>query len=160
MKIIIGFSRARAWYKIGSKAIQLSENRNFSHCIIEFIEHDQNVVAQASHGMVNLVNKEIFLQDNIIAKEYTLNVTNEQYQEFIKFIYENLGKPYSTMQLLLLAIKKLAKFEIKSYNKDKYYICSEFAARICKSMGLSMPEELDYVTPSDLDKLLSEQVGL
>lgn len=159
MNIInIGFSRAKRWYKVGSVVIAKSEARDYSHVYVEYTCQITGVelIAQASHGMVNLMNKVIFLENNIIAKQYVLQCTDKQNLDIMTFIANSLGTPYSMSQVLLLGIKTAFKFQIKSYNKDKYYICSEFAARLCKILDIVMPEELDYVTPSDLDRILSE----
>ncbi len=157
MSIIIGFSKARSPWKLGSKAIQLADARDYSHCYIRYVCSDTNVelIAQASHGFVNLVFSDTFKIDNIIVKEYLLECTDAERLSMLIFIQKSLGKPYSKFQLLCIAIKKVFKFEIKSYNKDKYYICSEFAARVCSISGIQVPDNLDYIEPTDLDTILS-----
>jgi hypothetical protein len=161
MKIVIGFSRSRSFWKLGSKAIQISEKRNFGHAYIKI--HcpitDKPLIAQASHGSVNMMALPIFLQNNIVVKEYEIDCTSEEFKDLMGFVCDNLGVPYSQMQIIEIAIKKVLHLEIKSYNKDKYFICSEFAARACQIIKIEMPNtNLDYFTPSNLEVVLAEAV--
>ena len=158
MKIIIGFSRSKSPWKLGSKAIQISEKRNFGHAYIKLQcpISDKPLIAQASHGSVNMMALPIFLDNNIIVKEYEIECGIAEFKDLMTFICDNLGVPYSQMQILEIAIKKVLHFEIKSYNKDKYFICSEFAARACQIIKVDIPDtNLDYFTPSNLEFILS-----
>lgn len=161
MVLVVGFSRAKSKYKVLSTAIQAINNRDYSHCYLRYecLTTGVPLIAQASHGYVNLVSLEIFKQDNVIVKEYILTVPEHKVIELFTFICKSLGTPYSKTQLLLLMIKELLHFQIPSYNKDKYYICSEYAARICAFLGVPVPEYLDYVRPTDMDKIL-ENAGV
>lgn len=158
MEIIVGFSKAKSIFKIGSTIIQKTDCREYSHCYIRHTNKITQVelIAQASHGFVNLVNKDIFTEENIIIKEYSIPCTDAQHLDILTFIDNNLGKPYSRLQLILIGIKKILHFEIKYYDRGASYICSEFAARICSFANIKVPVELDYVEPSDLDKILQD----
>jgi hypothetical protein len=161
MKIIIGFSRSKSPWKLGSKAIQISEKRNFGHAYLKVIcpLTDRPLIAQASHGSVNMMALPVFLENNIVVKEYEIECTPEEFKNLMDFVCDKLGVPYSQWQILEIAIKKLIHFEIKSYNKDKYFICSEFAARACQIIKVDMPDtNLDYFTPSNLEFVLSMAV--
>lgn len=157
-KLIIGFSRSKSPWKVGSQVIQIGEKRDFSHAYIRYIcpITGVDIVAQASHGFVNEMNFDIFKEHNIIVEEYELPCIDEQFINTLKFIKINLGIDYSKIQILFIAIKKLLHFEIKVYNQDKEFICSEFAARICEITGVTMPTYLDYFTPSDLNTLIKD----
>jgi len=65
--IIIGFSRSRSPWKIGSRLIQISEKRPFSHAYFRYTcpISGKQIVNQASHGYINEVEYEIFKEDNI-----------------------------------------------------------------------------------------------
>lgn len=160
MDIIIGFSRAKSPWKIGSKIIAESEKRNYSHAYIRFACEVTGVqlVYQASLGMVNAYSYELFKAHNVIVEEYILTASGrEQDIELLTFLQKNLGKPYSKIQIMLLTLKKLFNFEVKYSNNDAEFICSELAARI---VLVVLPEanvnNLDYYTPSDLNKLVNE----
>lgn len=157
MELIIGFSRAKSPFAIGSKAIAISEKTNFSHVFIKTndLETGLIMVYQASHGFVNTITLNNFTVDNIIAKEYTLSVTPQEYTSILIFMKDNLGIPYSRLQLVLIAIKKLFHTELNIRNNSKAEICSEFGARVAKLDGINVGTDLDYETPSDLDKILT-----
>lgn len=156
--LIVGFSKANSPFKIGSTVIQKVDCRDFSHCFIKYTDATTKVelIAQASHGFVNLVSEAIFIEENIIVKEYAVECTPDQYLEILTFTHNNLGKPYSKLQLILIGIKKLLHIQINHFDRGASYICSEFAARLCSFAGIKVPSELDYVDPSDLDKILQE----
>lgn len=154
--VSICFSRAKSDYAIFSKGIQLLEKRRYGHAFVKYVCEltGVTIVAQASHGLVNKMSYDIFLLSNTVVKEYKLSCEDSEYVKLLTFIKKNLGVSYGGTQIFLILIKKLFALEIKSYNKDKYFICSEFAAFACSILSIKVPEHLDYVTPSDLDTLL------
>ena len=154
--IIVGFSRARSPWKVGSKIISASEKRKYSHVYIRYKDSVTGVelVCQASHGYVNEVSFEIFQEDNIIVEEYDLETTSEQTLEILTYLKKNLGKPYSILQLIFIAIKKLFKVNLKLRDGDKSFICSELGAKVCKFKKIPMNDDLDLKTPSDLNMVL------
>lgn len=154
-EIIIGFSKARSPWKIGSKIIQLGEKRAYSHVYIKYKDFltDLTIYSQASLGMVNEMVEGVFIDHNITVKEYLLNTNLQQFIDIITFIRSNLGKPYSKLQLFFIALKKAFGVEIGRKNKDMAFICSELGARVCQIVNIST-KEADFITPSDLDKLL------
>lgn len=163
-KIIIGFSKSRNPLKIGSQIIRSVEKRDFSHAYVKFTEPitSKVLIAQASHGYVNMTAPDIFEEHNIIVEEYEVSLSDEQFIEILKFVYENLGKDYSVFQLVLIGIKKILHIELTEYeNRDEAYICSEFAARLLQLAGKEMPKDLDFVTPSDLRTIItSNNIGM
>lgn len=161
MRIIVGFSRAKDSFKFGSTIIRLVEKQPFSHAYIRYECPITQVmlVAQASHGLVNQCNFDIFLLDNVIVEEYEIECNQSQFIDMLKFIHLNLGKPYSTTQIILIGIKKLFHIEIDIKNQDTKYICSEWAYRICEMFGILYVGNLDYMTPSDLNKLVKDKYG-
>lgn len=156
MTFIVGFSKARSPWKVGSKLIQEGEKRNFSHAYIKYMTEGMEVVAQASHGYVNQISVDRFNSQNITVEEYIVTCTDQDMLNIKQFVIKNLGAEYSKLQLLLLGIKKILHFEIPVDNKDSKFICSEFALRILDVINLPDPvENKDYETPSDLQRLVS-----
>ena len=160
MIITVGFSKSKAWYNVGSLAIQLAEKRPFSHCYIKYTHPVTcvEIISQAAHGFLNQFDIDIFKQNNVIVEEYDFDVTKEQYRDMLLYIHTNLGKSYGYLELVLIAIKKLFHFEINIHDGDKTYICSEFALRICEILNIITSSiDQDYITPSDLNKLIKEK---
>lgn len=160
MDIIIGFSRAKSPWKIGSKIIAEAEKRDYSHAYVKIINPFTKItlVYQASLGMVNMYNYNLFLEHNTVVEEYTMTATQENYKEILTFLHSNVGKPYSKTQVMFLSIKKLLGFEVKYQNKDEEFICSELAVRVIEIVipGTTYDTSIDYVTPSDLNRLVNQ----
>ena len=112
------------------------------------------MISQASHGMVHECCLEEFLKANIIAEQYEITCSDEQFLEFLIFNKKHLGAKYSRLQIVGLALVKL--FHIKQWfkNGDEEFICSEWSARVCQILNEPMPSDLDSFTPSDLREQL------
>ncbi len=157
MEITIGFSHASSAWMIGSKIIEDVEKRPFSHVYVKVTDLDGiPMVYQASHGMVNCVTYQGFKTANTVVKEYTLQCTPKQYQDTIIFLKENLGVPYSQSQIVMIGIKKVFHVEMNLHNGINEEICSELGARVCQILGINVGNDLDFTTPSDLDKILTK----
>lgn len=160
MMITVGFSRAKDWWLIGSKAIAAIEKRPYSHAFIKYESSmtGMELIAQASHGCINAMNYERFLSVNTVVKEYEFDISPDDFTFMMDYIETNLGTPYSRLQIFLLALKKIFKIEVNIHNKDEAFICSEFIARILEIIGIIPKiEDTDYLTPSDLDTLLQNR---
>lgn len=162
MKITVGFSKAKSWWAIGSKAIAMAEKRPFSHSYVKYncpvtgIE----LVVQASHGCVNITNYERFKITNIVVEEYTFEVDSDRFQGFMEYINRMVGAPYSTTQILCLAIKKVFRIELNVHNKSLEFICSELSSKICEVLEILEPVvDQDYITPSDFNKLIKKKIN-
>lgn len=158
MKFIVGFSKAKSPWKFGSKIIQLVENRPFSHCYIRYDSPATgiNLVSQASHGYVNLVNSCVFFKENDQIEEYEIDCTDEQFKDIQIFTHKNLGVKYSQTELILIGIKKLFNIKLNIRDYDESFICSEWAARICQIDGIDLIDiiDQDYLTPSDFNEII------
>lgn len=156
-QIVVGFSRSRSPWKIGSRIIASVESRNFSHAFIQYncLLTNTAIVSQASHGFVNEMTLEIFELHNIITHKYTINCEDSEFIDMLKFIRSNLGIPYSMMQIVFIGLRKLFGISTNVNNRDKAFICSEWAARICSILKITVPDNLDTFSPSDLNELLS-----
>lgn len=156
-KIVIGFSRAKNPWALGSAIIRASEKRNFSHAFIMYEDPitKLTMISQASHGMVHDCFLDEFLKANIIVKKYEIECSNDQWLDFYTFNRKHQGVKYSMFQLIGLSIVKLFHIKLWFKNGDREFICSEWAGRVCVILNKPMPENLDEITPSDLDKYLS-----
>jgi hypothetical protein len=155
---IVGYSRAKSPWKIGSTVIQEVEKRNFGHvyirytCLLTGIE----VVAQASHGYVNEMNYDIFQEQNVVVREYEVICSDEDFINMLKFIRTNLGRDYDQLAILIIGLKKIFGIKIQANNRDKHFICSEFGARVCQIVKLPLDVlNLDYFTPSQSELFMS-----
>lgn len=154
--IIIGFSRAIG-FKPLSKLICLFERTNYSHVYIKFSNKhfgDYDIY-QASKGFVNHITQEVFLEQNIIIKEYEIPCNNKL--EIIGFVRRKLGKPYSLRSLFGIFFARFGIKISKLFDGEKAYICSELGARVlqqCKINNLEV--DVDKITPRQLYEILEK----
>mgnify|MGYP000644984026 CR=1 FL=1 len=122
-------------FKLGAWLIRIYQKTTFSHVAII----SDNLVFQASHGMVNCTHIDVFNQNNTILD--TFNVNPEILD--MEYVYKQLGKPYSYFQVLRIALKFLTGIKISRENGDSQFICSEFVGKALK---------LDWVNDSTTPK--------
>lgn len=137
--MIIATSKPKKW-KIGAELIKFYQNTEFSHILII----DGDLVYQASRGLVNCTHIDVFLQHNIIVDKFS--VPSDLVD--MTFVKKQLGKKYSTYQILVLPIYRLFKFKYLGNNNAKF-ICSEFVGK-----ALMLPWVDDTTTPKDIVRYL------
>ena len=156
--ILIHFSKAKSPLAFFSKLTMLVEKRPYSHVAVELVDPATQtpLVFQASKNIVNFFYKKTFLEHNKVIESYMVEVTPLEYIAIWRYALLKMGSDYGWMEILSILTKKL--FNIKSWfkNGDRTNICSELAARVCRIAGLPMPESLDDMTPSDLNKILEK----
>ena len=134
--MIIATSSPNTW-KLGAEAIKFYQKTKFSHVLI--IKGD--LVYQASHGYVNCVHIDVFLESNKLVDQF--EIADEKVN--MDFVYRQLGKKYSKLQLLEIAIKYLTGIKILINNGNQQFICSEFVGK-----ALSLPWVTDFTSPSEI----------
>lgn len=156
--VTFGFSRSIGC-KPFSKAIQLIENRPYSHVYIKYIDEltGDAMVFQASHGDVNVVPESRFLEKNIIVEEYEMEVSEEVYLRIRKKMNSLLGLQYSFIQILNITVQKIFKSkDIKLVvNGDKQFICSELGFVLLEEAYPKVIADQDSVTPSDFNRIIN-----
>lgn len=140
--ITIITSAPNTW-KVGAELIKFYQNTDFSHVAI--IKDD--LVFQASHGYVNCTHIDIFLESNVIISKYEVKDSAID----MTFVKKQLGRKYSTWQLIQIAVKYLTGIKITSRNNK--FICSEFVGK-----ALSLDWVNDHTTPAEIDQYLRSQV--
>lgn len=156
MKIYIGFSCPTGKFEPFAWAIKAVEKRPYDHAYVRIQEpmNNQWMIFEASKQMVNMFSVPWFTHSNKTIKEYEIDCTDELYKELWKFCMDNLGVPYSLTQILGIFFEKLFHGKQDFPNGASAEICAELAARVCKMLGIPITEDMDSITPSDLDSLL------
>lgn len=127
--------------KIGAELIKWYQGKtNYSHVGI----WKDDLIYQASHGWVNVCYDETFLEENSIIDFYFIP---DDLIDF-EFVKKQIGKKYSYLQLVKIAIKYLFGLKLKQ-NGDKRFICSEFVG---KSLRLTWVD--DYTNPKEVHEFL------
>jgi hypothetical protein len=155
-KIVIGFSKAKSAWAIGSEIIAASEKRKYSHVYIMVRDTETMIpmVYQASNGYVNCRPLVAFLSSHDVVAQYLLELDDAVYVQIMRFLKSNLGVPYSYAQILAIAIKKILHIQLNVRNQSAAYICSELGALVCQLSGISFGKNIDFITPSDLERVL------
>lgn len=162
-KIYIGLSKPVKW-KIGAEAIKLWINRPYSHVYIRFISSNPKVpsnIYQASHGMVHFRTFDNFTKDNIVVKEWEIDITDEERVNILASCMQLAGEPYDTFNLLKIFsvdVLNSCGIKLKTFN-GRGFICSELVGTIMANQwGYVFTKPLHLVTPDIIDKALTEQV--
>ena len=80
--------------------------------------------------------------------EVQIDVTQEQYELYWKFLYSQLGKPYDNMAILGLVIHR-------DWRETNSWFCSELIAAALEYAGiLKIPIEVNWVDPQTLRTIL------
>jgi hypothetical protein len=140
-KIIIGFSKTE---HIMSKAIMCLEDTDFSHVYFNFYSDTlkRDIIYHASfHHGVSFINKQRFLETSKIIHEFELNLTDEEYIEFMQYMIDKSSIKYGKIQILGMALSRiLSKLDIKFKNPIKdgslTEVCSELVGEYLKKKGL------------------------
>jgi hypothetical protein len=142
--MIVATSSPKKW-KVGAELIKFYQSTEFSHVLI--IQGD--LVFQASHGFVNCTHIDNFLCENYIVNYY--EVLDDSID--MDFVIRQLGKKYSTLQIIVLPFLKLVKAKSKG-NGNQQFICSEFVGKALKLQWVD-----DTTTPKEIDKYLRSMYG-
>jgi hypothetical protein len=138
--MIIATSSPKKW-KIGAELIKWYQGTQYAHILLI----KDNLVFQASHGSVNCMYIDVFLENNKIIK--TFEITEDKID--MDFVYKQLGKPYSIRQILEIAFKFITNIKILSSNGNDQFICSEFVGK-----ALRLDWVNDLTTPLEVVKYL------
>lgn len=134
--MIIITSTPKKW-KLGAWLIRKYQGTSFSHVAMV----REYLVFQASNGMVNCTHLEVFLENHKVITTY--NIPDSSID--MDFVYKQLGKQYSTIQIVEIAIKYLTGIKILINNNNGKFICSEFVGKALKLDWVN-----DHTTPAEI----------
>lgn len=162
-KIYIGLSKPVKW-KIGAEAIKLWIHRPYSHVYIRFVSSNAAIpsnVYHAAHGMVHFRAFDNFLKDNVVVKEWEIDITDNEKTQILSHCMKLAGEPYDTLNLLKIVCVDIFNsigIKLKTYD-GVGYICSELVGAIMTDQwGYTFSKPLHLITPELIDKALTEQV--
>lgn len=148
MKIIIGASRAN---KIGSEILQIHMSTDYSHVYARWwLESQQReIVYQASHGMVHFCSLARFTKDNIIVREFVLDITDEQFKKFSSKCIDLAGEKYSQLELLQIWLSDVSGGVLQFSDRDGY-VCSGLMCELMEDLGIKFDKPKHLVKPKDI----------
>ena len=154
----IGFSRSTKHNALFSKGIQWWDGTNYSHVYFVFKSEKYNVemVYQASSTMLNYMSKPVFLKNNEIVHEISLQLTEEQFYDLMKTCMESAGLEYGTKQVIGVVLADMFKLKENPFSDDEKYHCSEWVAERLEKIGYKFNKPLDLVKPVDIFKVFNQ----
>lgn len=149
MYITIGFSTTKTWRPIAA-IIRKVENRPYSHVYLKFRSEslDRDLIYHASQDDINFMNMQMFLEKNVVIKEFVIPVTPEEKRAIMQYSIDRLGIPYGMIQLIGMGLVRITKmwFGIKIRNPwrdgEKTQVCLELVGRALKFLGVRADESL------------------
>lgn len=143
-----------------SKIIKLFTKNKYTHVSVAL---DENMDEMYSFGRLNPYNPFIggFIKEeinggtfkrfkNTSSQVYSLEVTNEQYEE----VKEQISKMYENKSMYKFNIRglALALFRKRQKRKNKFY-CSEFVRYVLENSNIQKNELSNVIKPEDFRKL-------
>lgn len=163
-KIYIGFSYPKK-FKIGAYAIKKWTNSEYSHVYLRFESNSPKVpsnVYHAANGMVHFREYENFKKDNLIIKEYEIQLSDlDRQKSLINCMYLS-GEGYGYVELLKILVTDVAHSigcNVHTYN-SKGYICSELVGTLLiEILHFTFDKPTHLLKPIDIDLKLEEYYG-
>ena len=161
-KIVVGFSRPKK-FKAFAWLIMKGFGTPYDHVYIKFHSdsYDRDIIYQASKMMINFMGGKLFNDENIVVKEFDIEITPDSKKAMMQFAIDNAGKPYSMKEIFGLAWVKINSWfgrKIPNPLRDgnDAYVCSVIATYILENYaGKDIPGDFEDVTPKDLYDYLS-----
>lgn len=161
-ELIVGFSKPKS-FSLSAWFIMAGYNIPYDHVYvkIDLEDYDRTIVYQASSTMVNFMSLELFNDSVTIVDEFTVQISDENYQKLIQFALDNAGKPYGFVECVgLLIVRIFELFGKKIQNPlgsgQSTYVCSKLAGFILEQYaGASIPDDIDNITPKDVFNYLT-----
>lgn len=159
MKIIIGFSRAKSPYKIGSTAIRLYLNRPYSHVYLNFYSEtlQRSIIYEAVGAGVRFIGLNNWLEHAAVIKEYEIEISHEDSIYLRQWCIDNAGEDYGYLQNVGLIFANILSLQQNPFKQG--INCSELIAIILQKYGYTFNKPLDLITPADIEDSLSKQPG-
>lgn len=162
-QIIIGFSRPKK-FKLFAWAIMKTLGTNYDHVYLKFHSEslERDIIYQASKMMINFMGSQVFDSDNIIVKEYELDITPENKKAMMQFAIDNAGKPYSFKEIIGFAYVKINALFGRAVSNPlgdgtNAYVCSVIATYMLDHyLNADVPGDFENVDPLKLDQYLTK----
>lgn len=155
-KIIVGFSHSTKKFAPFSIGIRWWDQVPYSHVYFQFESRSYkvNMIYQASSTMLNYMSKDVFLMNNVVVKEFELDITDEQYASLMESCMKSAGLPYGSLQICGIIIADILSLQKNPFPSEDKYVCSEWVGEELEKLGYKFDKDLDLLKPSDIYWLL------
>lgn len=159
--IKIGFTKSLSPFSIMSPLIRFYQGTEYSHVYIELEDQEVPLIYQADVHSVYCIHRDIFLSDNRLIEEYSINVDMDVYYAILKHCKERLGYCYSYTQILnIFFTNAFSLNRIPFVPANRSYTCSEFVGEILNKFIFKVSSNLDLVTPRDIEHLILKNLPM
>lgn len=151
--IVIGFSKPKGKkFPIYSWIIRAFCQTPYSHVYLKIkTKWDTNLIYQASGVQVNFMGEEFFNKHVEVIKEFSFEISEENYAEFMKFAITNSGAPYSLTEAVNMVTWKF--FRKKLFKIEKEWVCSVLGGYVFDKYIATEKDIFDdheLITPKDV----------
>jgi hypothetical protein len=155
-KIIVGFSRPKAWFSPFSWLIRLVTWSPYSHVYIKFYSatYDRWLIYQASGTKVNFIGQTLFDAEEVLCGEFSISVCEKTIQKTVQFAIDKCGSPYGALQIVgfgwVLFMNLFGKKVKNPFYSTSSYFCSEIANDMLEEIK-SVNDTMDPAVASPRD---------
>jgi hypothetical protein len=163
-KVYIGFSYPKE-FKLGAASIAWWIEKSYSHVYLRFeYLNSKDAIFHAAHGMIHFRSVDNFKRDNDVIKEYEIELTQLEHDNFFDDCMDLAGEVYGTIELPKILISDIV---LHAFNREirwkngKGYICSELVGKFCiEKLKIAFNKPVFLLKPSDIDSALEGRYAL
>jgi hypothetical protein len=101
------------------------------------------------------MSRPVFLDTNEVVEEFTIEVSDEAYDNLMYKAIQLVGRPYGVRQIVGIVVAKIFDLDKNPFQTKKdTYICSEWCGIVLKELGYVIPKDPNLLTPKDVYKVL------
>lgn len=162
MKVAFIFVENKRWWAFLSPLIMKVQGTDYSHCAIAITDPNFATVFHSEWPVGYCIDGKRFSKTYKIKHHYSFLVSDKQAVNMMHWLANQVRKPYSIAQLVLILIYKyfpftrpvLSKSIINGDSKD---ICTEFVSSfLVKFFGVDFKKEDDLIDLNDVHSMVKE----
>lgn len=151
--ITIGFSRpVNLTWKPYARLIMWAFSTPYDHTYLKFHSEScqRDIIYQASGSQINFMGSSYFEKNNIVVKEFEIQIEEEDYQHMLQFCIDNAGLPYGVLLAfgdIIVTVASWCKMAINNPFPGED-VCSSLMAKILNSFTkIKIEGPTENVTP-------------
>lgn len=154
-KLVIGFSRSKKRFPIGSWLIRLYLGTKYSHTYLRFRadKYDRNLIYEAVGSGVRFIGQKMWESHAEEVKSHEIEVSEAGYNKIMVLCIDNAGMNYGFLQNAGIIVANIFNLDKNPFPADTN--CSEELAKILHEEGYRFNKEFNLITPKDIDEALA-----
>jgi hypothetical protein len=159
-KVVIGFSKPKSKFPVGSWLIRLYQGTSFSHTYLKFYSRSlDRLLVYESVGKVGVrfIGNKRWETHAIEVESFTITLKTLNNVKLMQECVDNEGEDYGFCQNIGVVIADILNLQKNPFKKGKN--CSELISEILQDEGYTLPKEPNLMTPKDVYDLLKVNNG-